>query len=113
MLKKNESVVRIPHSTYPRIWHILYADEFTCLEGDQGVITGLLDATPDFLQYHIQLLNPDALGNPLEHFGDEETGQCVCIKLTFSNMVSRVSGWVSDWASEWVSGWVSGHVSEV
>lgn len=73
-LNSNESVVKIPHSSYPRIWHILYADEFTCLEGVQGMITGLLDSTPDFLLYRMQLCNPDTLGNPMEHFGDEETG---------------------------------------
>ena len=65
----------MPHFSYPRIWHIIYADEFTCLEGEQGVLTGILAMSPDYLQYRVQLLNPDALGNPLEHFGDEETGE--------------------------------------
>ena len=39
------------------------------------MITGMLDLTPDYLKYRLELLNPDALGNPLEHFGDEETGK--------------------------------------
>ena len=64
----------VPHSSYPRIWHLLYADEFTCLDTERGVMAGIMDMAPDYLMYKIQLLNPDALGNPLEHFGDEETG---------------------------------------
>ena len=39
------------------------------------MLTGILAMSPDYLQYRVQLLNPDALGNPLEHFGDEETGE--------------------------------------
>ncbi|XP_070212870.1 integral membrane protein GPR180-like [Littorina saxatilis] len=74
LLNKEQGQVKVPHSTHPRIWHIIYADEFTCLEGEQGVMTGLQGMMPDFVQYHLDLLNPDALGNPLEHFGDEETG---------------------------------------
>ena len=42
----------------------------------------------NFIHYDIELLNPDALGNPREHFSDEETGECstsqnhLCTKVT-------------------------------
>ena len=55
----------------PRVWFIVFADDHTCSE------TNLLEADPgtlNFVYYDIQLLNPDALGNPTEHFSDEETG---------------------------------------
>lgn len=64
----------MPHSSYPRIWHLIYVDEHTCQDEDAGGISAILPPPRDYLQYEILLLNPDALGNPLEHFGDEETG---------------------------------------
>ncbi|KAK3583692.1 hypothetical protein CHS0354_021442 [Potamilus streckersoni] len=53
----------------PRIWHIVLADSFTC-----SSISEAEESNLNFLQYEIQLFNPDALGNPVEHFSDEETG---------------------------------------
>lgn len=75
ILQGTEGHLRVPHSSYPRIWHLIYADEFTCSNGEwksSGYHFQSLE--PDYLQYTMHLLNPDALGNPLEHFGDEETG---------------------------------------
>ncbi|XP_067668559.1 integral membrane protein GPR180-like [Haliotis asinina] len=60
----------VSHSIRPRIWHIIYADSYTCQPGRP---TPLVEQ-PNFIQFEIQLLNPDSLGNPTEHFGDEETG---------------------------------------
>ncbi|KAK7449145.1 hypothetical protein BaRGS_00040054 [Batillaria attramentaria] len=74
MLRGNESQLKVPHSSHPRIWHLIYADEFTCMDSDNQVMPDMLSLSHDFLQYNIQMLNPDSLGNPLEHFGDEETG---------------------------------------
>lgn len=73
MLDSKESQIKVPHSLYPRIWHLMYADEFTCLD-EKSVMPDLKPLEPDYLEYTILLLNPDSLGNPLEHFGDEETG---------------------------------------
>ena len=41
---------------------------------------------PNWIRYSIDLLNPDSLGNPREHFGDQETGcvvYCNDINITF------------------------------
>ena len=56
----------------PRIWHVVFADTFTC---DNRDITELNMDSLNFLHYNMELLNPDALGNPREHFSDEETGK--------------------------------------
>ncbi|PVD19000.1 hypothetical protein C0Q70_21559 [Pomacea canaliculata] len=74
LLKTKQSENKVPHSSYPRIWHLIYVDEHTCQDEDAGGISAILPPPRDYLQYEILLLNPDALGNPLEHFGDEETG---------------------------------------
>ena len=51
----------------PSLYHVLYIDDYTC--GDDST-----EIKPNYIQYTIQLLNPDSLGNPTEHFGDDETG---------------------------------------
>ena len=51
----------------PNLYHVLYIDDYTC--GDDST-----EIKPNYIQYTIQLLNPDSLGNPTEHFGDDETG---------------------------------------
>ncbi|CAG5120815.1 unnamed protein product [Candidula unifasciata] len=68
----NETTGRhlMPHSNYPHIWHIVYADVYTCdLAPPKEAVE-----KPNIIQYTIQLCNPDSLGNPTEHFGDQETG---------------------------------------
>ncbi|XP_059169673.1 integral membrane protein GPR180-like [Physella acuta] len=54
----------------PRIWHIVYADIYTCEPNRPNQPL----ETPNVIQYTIQLFNPDSLGNPTEHFSDQETG---------------------------------------
>ncbi|XP_064614818.1 integral membrane protein GPR180-like [Liolophura sinensis] len=60
----------VSHFKYPRIWHVLYADGYTCSPGRP--VTPV--EQPNYIQYDLQLVNPDSLGNPTEHFSDEETG---------------------------------------
>lgn len=55
----------------PRVWHLVFADEHTCSDYDLDEIN---PERLNFISYDLQLLNPDALGNPIEHFSDEETG---------------------------------------
>lgn len=57
----------IPHQSSPQVWHAIYADRFTCL--DSNVIPAQED-----LNFYILMFNPDAAGNPLEHFSFEEAG---------------------------------------
>ncbi|GAB1606536.1 integral membrane protein GPR180-like [Argonauta hians] len=55
---------------YPKIWHIVYADAHTCdLTKPPSPIE-----TPNYILYHIKLLNPDSLSAPTIHFSDEELG---------------------------------------
>ncbi|XP_052783985.1 integral membrane protein GPR180-like [Mya arenaria] len=85
----------------PRVWYVIFADEYTCSDVPMATLdmSGL-----NFVYYDIQLLNPDALGNPTEHFSDEETGLlrfyqllalayfilgCICIPRLIEPLNSR------------------------
>lgn len=57
----------VNYMSKPNLYHVLYIDDYTC--GDDST-----EIKPNYIQYTIQLLNPDSLGNPTEHFGDDETG---------------------------------------
>ncbi|KAL5004425.1 hypothetical protein ScPMuIL_017881 [Solemya velum] len=61
--------ISVPVFKYPRIWDIVYADSLTC-DDDAFRVADL----HNFIAYNLTLFNPDALGNPIEHFSDEETG---------------------------------------
>ncbi|KAL4220402.1 hypothetical protein ACF0H5_020805 [Mactra antiquata] len=58
------------HFREPKIWHLVFADIHTCNDNDPLESKQQLN----FIEYNFQLLNPDALGNAVEHFSDEETG---------------------------------------
>ncbi|XP_005092610.1 integral membrane protein GPR180 [Aplysia californica] len=60
----------VSHYVYPRIWHIVYSDVYTC---DTNRPVSPVEK-PNFIHYTLQLFNPDSIGNPTEHFGDQETG---------------------------------------
>lgn len=60
----------VAHFHYPRIWHIIYADAFTC----DPTRPLLPKEQPNFIHYEIHLLNPDSLNAPTVHFSDEESG---------------------------------------
>ncbi|XP_061165730.1 integral membrane protein GPR180-like [Saccostrea echinata] len=55
--------------TNPHLYHVMYGDQLTCLDTDSNE-----DSDSSMFKFRIQLLNPDSLGNPTEHFGDDETG---------------------------------------
>lgn len=72
-LKNTTGNVSVNAQPTPHLYHILYVDQSTCLGTDsQGEGEGSTETQE--IQYTIQLLNPDSLGNPTEHFGDDETG---------------------------------------
>ncbi|XP_036401867.1 integral membrane protein GPR180-like [Megalops cyprinoides] len=66
-LSSEEHNQTIPHQPFPRRWHVIYADRYTCQEGD-------IDGVPKDIRFQITLFNPDAAGNPLDHFSAEEAG---------------------------------------
>ncbi|ROK31086.1 Integral membrane protein GPR180 [Anabarilius grahami] len=67
ILSKEEQNQTIPHQSTPQTWHVMYVDRYTCQEGQ-------IDGTLQDVQFQITLLNPDAAGNPLDHFSAEEAG---------------------------------------
>nr|XP_006824707.1 PREDICTED: integral membrane protein GPR180-like [Saccoglossus kowalevskii] len=60
--------VTLAHFIHPKVWHIVYGDEYTCKDD------GLPIVQPVKVSYQLKLLNPDTLGNPTDHFSDEESG---------------------------------------
>ncbi|KAJ6660874.1 hypothetical protein lerEdw1_017031, partial [Lerista edwardsae] len=62
--EQNLTVSQVP---YPDTWYVFYADKFTCAENYEN--TGSED-----VQFEMVLLNPDAEGNPLDHFSAGESG---------------------------------------
>ena len=61
----NQSIPGIPR---PQIWHVVFADSFTCHN------SATIDQ-PNFISYQLLMLNPDVLGNPTVHFSDEDIGK--------------------------------------
>ena len=66
-IKNKSGNFTVNYMSKPNLYHVLYIDDYTC--GDDST-----EIKPNYIQYTIQLLNPDSLGNPTEHFGDDETG---------------------------------------
>ncbi|XP_052414872.1 integral membrane protein GPR180 isoform X2 [Carassius gibelio] len=66
-LMKEEQNQTIPHQSGPQAWHVMYVDQYTCQDGE-------MDGVLEDLRFQISLMNPDAAGNPLDHFSAEETG---------------------------------------
>ncbi|KAK1170049.1 integral membrane protein GPR180-like [Acipenser oxyrinchus oxyrinchus] len=65
-LNQEENNQTIPELHFPQTWYVSYVDQHTCEEGD--IIAS------DAIQFEIMMFNPDAAGNPLDHFSAEETG---------------------------------------
>ncbi|XP_004626311.1 integral membrane protein GPR180 [Octodon degus] len=60
----NVTVSQVPS---PQTWHVFYADKYTCKD----------DVEPPHMEdipFEMVLLNPDAEGNPLDHFSARESG---------------------------------------
>ncbi|KAG5852301.1 hypothetical protein ANANG_G00060940 [Anguilla anguilla] len=66
-LSTEEHNQTIPSQPFPLMWHVMYADRYTCQEGS-------IDETEKDVRFEINLFNPDAAGNPLDHFSAEEAG---------------------------------------
>ncbi|KAI1899008.1 hypothetical protein AGOR_G00078260 [Albula goreensis] len=66
-LSAEEHNQTIPSQGFPQTWHVMYTDRYTCQEGD-------IDEAQSTIRLEISLFNPDAAGNPLDHFSAEEAG---------------------------------------
>ncbi|XP_075446976.1 integral membrane protein GPR180 isoform X2 [Ascaphus truei] len=56
----------LPQMVYPKAWHTIYVDKYTCLVSYE-------DTNSDYMAFQVTLLNPDAAGNPFDHFGADES----------------------------------------
>ena len=71
---------KLQAQTRPDIWHAVYTDSLTCNLDDTQVKDLKEDSekekeiTDNYIYLHLELLNPDSLGNPTNHFGVDETG---------------------------------------
>ncbi|KAL4635759.1 integral membrane protein GPR180 [Arapaima gigas] len=57
----------MPQMSSPVMWHVLYADRYTC-QGDD------LSGAMGDIRLQVMMFNPDSAGNPLDHFSAEEAG---------------------------------------
>jgi len=69
-LKEKNGNFTVSQYKSPRLWNLVYADSYAC-ELERPSFPG---ESPNYIGYTLQLLNPDRLGNPTEHFEDDETG---------------------------------------
>lgn len=69
--EQNLTVSQVP---YPETWYVFYVDKFTCEENY---------SESEDIQFEMVLLNPDAEGNPLDHFSAGESGKIFFLKIRF------------------------------
>lgn len=67
----NLTVSQIPH---PQTWHVFYADKYTCKEDDEN-------SQGEDIPFEMMLLNPDAEGNPFDHFSAGESGKNMSLNI--------------------------------
>uniref|UniRef100_A0A8C5P314 G protein-coupled receptor 180 n=2 Tax=Jaculus jaculus TaxID=51337 RepID=A0A8C5P314_JACJA len=60
----NLTVSQIPS---PQMWHVFYADKYTCRDEKEN-------SQVEDIPFEMVLLNPDAEGNPFDHFSARESG---------------------------------------
>ncbi|XP_072267165.1 integral membrane protein GPR180 [Pyxicephalus adspersus] len=66
-LNQTEYNYTLPQIISPVAWYAIYVDKYTCLMSYE-------DPTSDEITFQVTLLNPDAAGNPFDHFGADESG---------------------------------------
>uniref|UniRef100_G1PNM1 GPR180-like N-terminal domain-containing protein n=1 Tax=Myotis lucifugus TaxID=59463 RepID=G1PNM1_MYOLU len=67
----NLTVSQIP---YPQTWHVFYADKYTCKDDNEN-------SQVEDIPFEMMLLNPDAEGNPLDHFSAGESGKHIHLNI--------------------------------
>ncbi|XP_053563818.1 integral membrane protein GPR180 isoform X2 [Bombina bombina] len=66
-LNQTEYNYTLPQMVYPKAWYAIYMDKYTCLMSYE-------DPKADDITFQVTVLNPDAAGNPFDHFGANESG---------------------------------------
>ncbi|XP_038615469.1 integral membrane protein GPR180 [Tachyglossus aculeatus] len=66
-LNNTEHNLTLSQIPYPQTWYVFYVDKFTCKEDHDN-------SELEDIPYEMVLLNPDAEGNPFDHFSAGESG---------------------------------------
>ncbi|XP_059129196.1 integral membrane protein GPR180 isoform X1 [Peromyscus eremicus] len=66
-MNQTEHNLTVSQTPAPQTWHVFYADKFTCTDDTESP---QLEEIP----FEMVLLNPDAEGNPFDHFSAGESG---------------------------------------
>ncbi|XP_040847178.1 integral membrane protein GPR180 [Ochotona curzoniae] len=66
-MNQTEHNMTVSQSPSPQMWHVFYADKYTCRADEES-------PPAEDIPFEMVLLNPDAEGNPLDHFSAEESG---------------------------------------
>ncbi|XP_044635754.1 integral membrane protein GPR180 isoform X6 [Equus asinus] len=66
-MNQTEHNLTLSQIPYPQTWHVFYADKYTCQDDNEN------SQVEDIL-FEMMLLNPDAEGNPFDHFSAGESG---------------------------------------
>ncbi|XP_058404359.1 integral membrane protein GPR180 isoform X2 [Diceros bicornis minor] len=80
----NLTVSQIP---YPQTWHVFYADKYTCKDDNEN-------SQVEDIPFEMMLLNPDAEGNPFDHFSAGESVFDIASQIQmFYLLLSLCMGW--------------------
>nr|XP_021483432.1 integral membrane protein GPR180-like [Meriones unguiculatus] len=66
-MNQTEHNLTVSQLPAPQTWHVFYADKYTCQEDMES-------AQAEDIPFEMMLLNPDAEGNPFDHFSARESG---------------------------------------
>ncbi|XP_060247584.1 integral membrane protein GPR180 isoform X2 [Meriones unguiculatus] len=65
-MNQTEHNLTVSQLPAPQTWHVFYADKYTCQEDMES-------AQAEDIPFEMMLLNPDAEGNPFDHFSARES----------------------------------------
>ncbi|XP_029416434.1 integral membrane protein GPR180 isoform X2 [Nannospalax galili] len=66
-MNQTEHNLTVSQILSPQTWHVFYADKYTCIDNKEN-------SQVEDIPFEMVLLNPDAEGNPLDHFSAGESG---------------------------------------
>lgn len=73
-MNQTEHNLTLSQIPYPQTWHVFYADKYTCQDDNEN------SQVEDIL-FEMMLLNPDAEGNPFDHFSAGESGKNIYLNI--------------------------------
>lgn len=70
-MNQTEHNLTVSQLPAPQAWHVFYADKYTCKDDAES-------PQVEDVPFEMVLLNPDADGNPFDHFSAGESGK-MCV----------------------------------